>query len=44
MQEILKVANEWGAWLAAAPVVIIALVQALLYYRQSIKVNKFPYF
>ncbi|RCW47759.1 DUF5058 family protein [Halanaerobium sp. MA284_MarDTE_T2] len=40
MDQVLKVANEWGVWLAAAPVVIIALVQALLYYRQSMKVGQ----
>jgi len=40
MDQVLKVANEWGAWLAAAPVVIIALIQALLYYRQSMKVGQ----
>ena len=34
MDEILKVANSMGAWLTAAPIVIITLVQVLLYYRQ----------
>lgn len=40
MDQVLKVANEWGAWFAAAPVVIVALIQALLYYRHSMKVGK----
>lgn len=34
MEEVLKVANSLGAWLTAAPIVIIATVQAWLYYRQ----------
>ena len=34
MEEVLKVANSMGAWITAAPIVIIALVQVLLYYRQ----------
>ncbi|MGI6783137.1 MAG: DUF5058 family protein [Aminivibrio sp.] len=34
LDEILKVANSMGAWLTAAPIVIITLVQVLLYYRQ----------
>jgi len=34
LEEVLKVANSMGAWITAAPIVIIALVQVLLYYRQ----------
>ncbi|MDK2958513.1 DUF5058 family protein [Aminivibrio sp.] len=34
MDEVLKVANSTGVWLTAAPIVIIALIQVLLYYRQ----------
>ena len=34
VEEVLKVANSTGAWITAAPIVIIALVQVLLYYRQ----------
>jgi uncharacterized membrane protein len=34
LEEVLTVANSMGAWITAAPIVIIALVQVLLYYRQ----------
>ncbi|MBL3538140.1 MAG: DUF5058 family protein [Aminivibrio sp.] len=34
VDEVLKVANSTGVWLTAAPIVIIALIQVLLYYRQ----------
>lgn len=34
MDEVLRVANSLGVWITAAPIVIIALVQVLLYYRQ----------
>lgn len=39
-QEILKVANEIGVWLAAAPVVIITAIQALIYTRLARKTAK----
>jgi hypothetical protein len=33
-ENVLQVANSLGVWLMAAPIVIIALLQAYLYYRQ----------
>jgi hypothetical protein len=34
MGDILAVANEWGVWLTAAPIVIVTLLQVVIYYRQ----------
>ncbi|MCQ1530661.1 DUF5058 family protein [Lutispora saccharofermentans] len=36
-QEILRVANEIGVWLAAAPVVILTAIQAIIYTRLARK-------
>ena len=37
MEEVLKVANEFGVWICAGALVSIALIQVFLYYRQLFK-------
>lgn len=39
-QEILRIANEFGVWLAAAPVVIVTAIQALIYTKLARKTAK----
>jgi len=39
-ENVLQVANSFGVWITAAPIVAIALLQVFLYYRQARKSAK----
>jgi len=39
-QEILRIANEFGVWIAAAPVVMIAAIQAIIFTKLARKTAK----
>lgn len=40
MDEVLSVANEFGLWIAASFVILVAIVQVVLYYRRCMKTGK----